>query len=304
VLQWQTLIVIVLPVWPSLSADTLTRLHNMLLEQPHLTVQHVEILAGHFGVDKKHMENFIEWRNGCLQGCHVGQEQQCRPLPPNTSSNDAMDADEADSHSNERAHLPTPAGSISPEPARRKSPALFVQKHHRPNLPSVDTNYGASGGHGVTLLLSPTSAISPHLQSRPLQGPSNMSPTQASPRGQHSPSTKHLTSPPLHEQLSHLEPTNLLPPSSPNLPDVLTEASLSRLGVRQRQPIRSGAPATSLSARQLPSLPPIPTPRTLRDFEEAYAPTYARIERFLRNVERGKLAHIGLTPEMLKKIDA
>ena len=57
-----------------------------------------------------------------------------------------------------------------------------------------------------------------------------------------------------------------------------------------------------------PSKPPqasaSPAPRTLRDFEEAYAPTYARIEQFLRNVERGKYAHIGLTPEMLKETES
>jgi hypothetical protein len=53
---------------------------------------------------------------------------------------------------------------------------------------------------------------------------------------------------------------------------------------------------------QAPADPPLAIPRTLREFEEAYAPTYARIERFLQSVERGHCAHIGLTPEMLKAI--
>jgi hypothetical protein len=47
-----------------------------------------------------------------------------------------------------------------------------------------------------------------------------------------------------------------------------------------------------------------PGPRTLRELEEAYAPTYARIERFFQDVRRGKCAHVGLTPEMLNEIEA
>jgi hypothetical protein len=279
-------------VWPSLSADTLNRVHKMLLEQPHLTVQHLGLLAGHFGVDKKHMKKFIEWRSACL---HDGEELQRRPLPPIDSPNDVKDAEEADTQADRHAHLPTPACSISPEPRHRNPPAFPVQMiHYRPDLPSVDTSYAPFGGHGVALLPSPTSATSPRLQSRPLQGSLNTSPTQADPLGGHLPPINHLSSP-LSYDRSLVKHT---PPS--DVPDVLTgEVALSRHG--DRQPVRSGAPATSLSAHLL-SLPPIPTPCTLREFEEAYAPTSARIERFLRNVERGKFAHIGLTPEMLKKI--
>ena len=43
-------------------------------------------------------------------------------------------------------------------------------------------------------------------------------------------------------------------------------------------------------------------PRTLRELEEAYGPTYARIERFLQDVSRGQYTHVGLTPEMLKEV--
>ncbi|KAH9975574.1 hypothetical protein BGW80DRAFT_106300 [Lactifluus volemus] len=144
-------------MWPSLSADTLARLHNMLLEQPHLTIQHVELLANHFGVDNKHTENFIEWRSACLQGCDVGQERR-RPLPPSASGNDVSAVDEADVH--RRSHLPTPACSTSPEPVHSKSPPLVAHKYYRHHPLSVDTNHVASGGQGVNFPPSPASTIS------------------------------------------------------------------------------------------------------------------------------------------------
>jgi hypothetical protein len=43
-------------------------------------------------------------------------------------------------------------------------------------------------------------------------------------------------------------------------------------------------------------------PHSLSEFEEAYAPAYERIERFLKDVESNKYVHVGLTPEMLKQI--
>ncbi|KAI0250075.1 hypothetical protein BJV78DRAFT_619349 [Lactifluus subvellereus] len=270
----------------------------MLLEQPHLTVQHVELLANHFGVNKKHVEMFIVWRGACLQDCRVGQEHQRRPLPPGASDNDVMDVDEADAQSDGRAHLPTPTGSISPEPVHRKAPAFFV--HHRSINPSaVDTSSGAIGRGEVSWPLSPMSAISPHSPSRPLQGSSNPSQAQLDLRGRHSPTINLLPSPPPHERPSNAKPNQLSRTSPSDLPNVLTEqAGLSKLGPRQL--FRSGAPERSLSAL-LPSLPPIPTPRTLHELDEAYGPTYARVERILQNIERGKFAHIGLTPEVLKK---
>jgi hypothetical protein len=248
------------------------------------------------------MENFIEWRGACLQGCDVGQEQR-RPLPPSASGNDVFDVDEADVHWR-RAHLPTPACSTSPEPLRCKSPPPFAYNYHRHHPPSVDTSYIASGGQGVIFPPSPASTISPHFQSCPLQGSSNMSPTHANLCGRHSPESPRIKHPPttsLHERLFSVKPTQLSSTAPSNPSEVLTEASLSRLGGRKQ--IGSGAPITSLTGRLTSSLLSIPTPRTLREFEKAYAPTYTRIERFLHNVERGKFVHIGLTPDMLKKAE-
>ena len=246
------------------------------------------------------MENFIEWRSACFHGCDVGQEQR-RPLPPSANGNDVFDVDEADVYW-QRAHLPTPACSTSPEPVRCKSPPVFAHKYHRHHLPSVDTNYIASGGQGVKFPPSPASIISPHFQSCALRG--SLSPTHANRCGRHSPESPrviHLPTPSLHERLFSVKPNQLSStlPSDPS--EVLTEASLSRLGGRKQ--IGSGAPITSLSEHLSSSSPSISTPRTLREFDEAYAPTHARIERFLHNVERGKLAHIGLTPDMLKKTE-
>jgi hypothetical protein len=273
----------------------------MLLEQPHLTIQHVELLANHFSVDNKHTENFIEWRSACLQGCDVGQERR-RPLPPSASGNDVSAVDEADVHW--RSHLPTPACSTSPEPVHSKSPPLVAHKYYRHHPLSVDTNHVASGGQGVNLPPSPASTISPHFPSCALQGSSNMSPTHANLRGRHSPEplrVKHLPASSLHERLFSVKLSQLssTPPSDPS--EVLTEPSLSRLGKRKQ--IGSSASIAPLSAHMPSSSPSIPAPRTLREFEEAYAPTHARIERFLHNVERGKFAHIGLTPDMLKKTE-
>lgn len=279
-------------VWPSLSADTLSRLHNMLLEQPHLTVQHVALLASHFSVDKKHVEKFIIWRAACLQNCRVGQEQQLRPLPPSARGNEMMDVDEADAQSDGRPHLPTPAGSISPEPVHCKTPAIFT--FHQSVFPSLDTSFGAIGRREVNWPPSPMSAISPRSQSRPRQGSSNSSQPQLD-----SPTISYLPSPPLHERSSNAtssQPSRTSPSDPPNVPT--KQAGPSKPGLRQ--PVESDAPETSLSAR-LPPLPPIPTPRTLRELDEAYAPTYAKIERILQNVERGKFVHLGLIPEMLRK---
>jgi len=67
------------------------------------------------------------------------------------------------------------------------------------------------------------------------------------------------------------------------------------------QEIRSPGVASAAAVKP-PGATTSAVPRTLRELEEAYAPTYARIERFLEDVGRGKYARVGLTPEMLNEI--
>ncbi|KAI0295292.1 hypothetical protein BC826DRAFT_291938 [Russula brevipes] len=260
-------------LWPSLSADTLHRLHTMLLEQPHLTVQHKELLANHFGVERKHVENFIHWRVACLhtEDGHPSREDVQRghkTLPPILTDEGVTEMNEAtDPH----AHLPTPAGTISPEPVHRRTSFISHADTHSP--PSVDTSPLSPGKYG------------------PLAG------WPPSP----SPGSTHLPSPPPHDQRpSHAKPALVSPPSPPGPQNVPSEDPRpTRQDDRLHALTNAAAPKMPAQA---PAAPPLPIPRTLREFEEAYAPTYARIELFLQRVERGHCAHIGLTPEMLKAI--
>jgi hypothetical protein len=181
-------------VWPSLSADTLRRLHTMLLEQPHPTVQHKELLAIHFGVERKHVENFIQWRVACLhtEDGHPSREdvqQGHKTLPPIVTDEGVMDTKEAtDPH----AHLPTPAGTISPEPVHRRTSFILHADRHSP---SVDT-----------------SPLSPDKF-----GSSGWPPSP-------SPVSTHLPSPPPHDQRpSHAKHAQVSPPSPPGPQNVPSE---------------------------------------------------------------------------------
>ncbi|KAI0300427.1 hypothetical protein B0F90DRAFT_409777 [Multifurca ochricompacta] len=291
-------------MWPSLSADALNRLHNMLLEQPHMTVQHKELLASHFGVDIKHVENFINWRVACLGNTHVGWGHVQQHSSPNATGNDDMDIDQFDAQSDSHAHLPTPVGSISPEPVHGKAPVYHAQMHHRPSLLSVDTNIIPSGS-GVGRLPTPISTVDPCAQCPQLhvmQGSSNTTPSQLVPCDQCRPAANLFPSPPPSERHSHSKspPTSFT--SLGALPNVLTqEAGPSK--PENRQKIRGSEPVTTMRP-PLSSQSPARTPRTLRDLDEAYGSTYTRIERFLQNTRRGQYARIGLTPEMLKDIES
>jgi len=278
----------ILSVWPSLSADTLRRLHTMLLEQPHLTVQHKEILASHFGVERKHMENFLNWRVACLR-------PEDSHLPKELADDDIMDMDEPPEP---QTHLPTPAGSTSPEPLHRKTPLFPSQMHPHPPSP-LDTIPSAPDERVSGWPTSPGSTPKSYLRSPPPHVSPNTSPHQA-----HALAISHLASPP-HDRLCHAKPIQRLPASPsalPNTPSGVADAGrmTSVIGQEKSTPALASAAAPVKPAAADAS----PGPRTLRELEEAYAPTYARIERFLENVRRGKCAHVGLTPEMLNEIEA
>ncbi|KAN0125748.1 hypothetical protein V8E52_000955 [Russula decolorans] len=290
-------------MWPSLSVEILHRLHTMLLEQPHPTAQHKELLAKHFGGEREHVEIFISWRLACLnnEDNDVWRENSRRahkPLPTTAFDDDNMEVDEL---SESQPYLPTPAGSTSPEPVYGMTPFIRAKMGHRE---SIATDPFAPGKHEPNSPISPGAMIeSKSLSHRPSL---HISPN-ATPRQVNSPM---ITSPVSHIQRSPTKPT-LASPLSPsqstrlNAPSAASSPRTSN--TRQEGKSLTGTHASSSAASAGKPSPQAPgpatrTPRTLREFEEAYAPTYARIERFLRDVESNKLAHVGLTPEMLKRI--
>ena len=267
----------------------------MLLEQPQITVQHKELLTKHFDVERKHVENFLNWRLACLsrEDNNVREEDphRAREHPPGTIYDD--DIMDVDKRPEPRPYLHTPASSTSPEPVYSMTPFIREQLHRRP---SVNTNLVASCEHEFGWPTSPRNS-----QSRPqaLHISSNVPPSQAN-----SPVTTYLPSP--TSPRMQLSPTKSIPvsPSSPppststNVPPAVT----GPMTFDTRQEDKSRTHASAARVENPPQAPALRTPRTLRDFEEAYAPTYARIERFLRDVECNKYARVGLTPEMLKQV--
>ena len=283
-------------VWPSLSADTLHRLHTLLLEQPHVTVQHKELLAKHFGVERKHIENFLDWR-ACLHSEENdvrGEDVQGgRENPPGTVFDD--DAMEVDNLPGSRPYLHTPASSTSPEPVYKMTPFIRDQLHRRL---SVNTRLVASGEHESGWPTSPSSITGSKPQLRPHIS-SNATPSQAN-----SPVTAYLPSPTSpHVQLYPMKSTPISPSfPTPSASTNVPSADASPMKSDTRHEDKSRSQARVASVKKPPQAPAPRTPRTLREFEEAYAPTYARIERFLRDVECNKYARVGLTPEMLKQV--
>jgi hypothetical protein len=261
----------------------------MLLEQPHLSVQHKEILARHFGVERKHMENFLNWRVACL---HPGDNHVSRDL----ADNDIMDIDEPPSP---RTHLPTPAGSTSPEPLHRKTPIVRSQMSPQSPLDAISSP-SSSRASGC-----PPSPLAAYTLESYFRSPLGVSPNTTPIHIQaNSVAITHISSSP-HDRLSHAKPIQRIPPSSTALP---TTPSGSGDAGRMTSEIGQENSAPALASVATPIKPAAadasPIPCTLREFEEAYAPTYARIERFLQDVRRGKCAHVGLTPEMLNQIES
>jgi hypothetical protein len=284
----------ILSVWPSLSADTLRRLHSMLLEQPHLTVQHKEILASHFGVERKHMENFLNWRVACLR-------PEDSHLPKELTDDDIMDMDELPEP---QTHLPTPAGSTSPEPLHRKTPLFPSLMHSHPPSP-LDAIPSASGERVSGWPTSPGSTPKSYLQSPPLHVSPNTSPSHQA----NALAITDLASPP-HDRLCHAKPIQRLPASPsalPNAPSGVVDADAGRMtsviGQENSTPALATTGSTAAPVKPAAAADASSGPRTLRELEEAYAPTYARIERFLQAVRRGRCAHVGLTPEILNEIE-
>jgi hypothetical protein len=294
-------------VWPSLSVEISHRLHTLLLEQPHPTAQHKELLAKHFGVEREHVENFLSWRLACLnnEDSDVWREKSQRghkSLPKAAFDDDNMEVDEL---SESQPYLPTPAGSTSPEPVYGMTPFIRAKMGRRESL---DAGSFAPGEYEPNSPISPRSTVESNSLSR---RPSLHISPNATPRQANSPVTTCFPSPVSHIQRSPTKPTlvsPLSPPQStrPNAPSAASSPRTSN--TRREGRNRTGTHASSSAAsigKPYPQAPGLATrtPRTLREFEEAYAPTYARIERFLRDVESNKLAHVGLTPEMLKQID-
>lgn len=267
----------------------------MLLELPHITIQHQEMLASHFGVERKHVETFLNWRvayvrpeNNRVWGEDLQRER--KHLSSTVTDDDIMDVDDP---SEPRVHLPTPAGSTSPEPLPFKTPFVHAQMHHQP---SVDASPSAFVEHGSGGLRSAGFMLGSYLQSpiSPLCGLPSTTPHQTN-----SLATTHLPSP-SHDQLFHAQPIQLLPPSLSRL-SIMPSGNPGRVTSGTGQKNRSRPLASAVPVKP-PQADGPPIPRTLRQFEEAYAPTYARFERFLQDVGRGKCAHVGLTPEMLNEI--
>jgi len=294
-------------VWPSLSVETLHRLHTMLLEQPHPTAQHKELLAKHFGVEREHMENFLSWRLACLNNedndvWRENSQRGYKPLPTTAFDDDNMEVDEL---LDSRSYLPTPASSTSPEPVYGMTPFIRAKMGRRESL---DTGPVAPGEHEPNSPNSPGPMVESYSFSR--RPALHISPN-ATPRQVNSPVTACLPSPVSHIRRSPKKPTLVSPlsPSQSTRPNAPSAASSPRTSNTRRDGrSRTGTHASSSVAsigKPYPQAPGLATrtPRTLREFEEAYAPTYARIERFLRDVESNKLAHVGLTPEMLKQVN-
>lgn len=293
-------------MWPSLSVEILHRLHIMLLEQPRPTAQHRELLAKHFGVEKEHVENFHSWRLAWLnnEDTNVWRENQRKhkSLPNSAFNDDNMEVDEL---LESRPYLPTPAGSTSPEPVYGMTPFIRAKMDRRESL---DAGPFTPGEHEPNSPIIPGPMIeSNSLSHRPSL---HISPN-TTPRKANSPVTTHFPSPISRIQRTPMKPTLVSPlsPSQstrPNAPSEASSPTTSNPGQEGRD--RTGTHPSSSVASVGKSYPQAlglatRTPRTLREFEEAYAPTYARIARFLRDVESNKLAHVGLTPEMLKKVN-
>ena len=267
----------------------------MLLEQPHTTVQHKELLAEHFGVDRKHLDNFLNWRLACLtnEDNDVRGEDlhRARKHPPGTINDD--DIMDVDKRPDPRPYLHTPASSTSPEPVYSMTPFIREQLHRRP---SVNTNLVPSCEHSYGWPSSPRNS---QLRPQALHISSNAPPSQAN-----SPVTAYLPSPTSPRmQLSPTKPIPVSPLSSP--PSASTNVSLavtSPITSYTRQEYESRTHVSVALVGKPPQAPAPRTPRTLREFEEAYAPTYARIEGFFRDVECNKYARVGLTPEMLQQV--
>jgi hypothetical protein len=294
-------------VWPSLSVEILHRLHTLLLEQPHPTAQHKELLAKHFSVEREHVENFLTWRLACLnnEDNDVWRENSQRgrkPLPTTAFDDDNMEVDEL---LESQPYLPTPASSTSPEPVHGMTPFIRAKMDRRESL---DTGHFTPGEREPNSPISPGPMIESNPPSRRPAPP--ISPN-ATPQQANTPMTTSFPSPVSHIQRSPTKPTLASPlsPSQSARPDAPSAPSSS--GTSNTRPegrSRTGTHASGSVAsvgKPSPQAPGPATriPRTLREFEEAYAPTYARIERFLRDVESNKLAHVGLTPEMLKQIN-
>ena len=260
-----------------------------------MTVQHKEVLAMHFGVERKHLENFLNWRLACLNNedndIRGEDHHQARKHPPGTINDD--DIMDVDKRPDPRPYLHTPASSTSPEPVYSMTPFIHEQLRCRP---SVNTNLVASCGHVYGW---PTSISDSQSRPQALRISSNAPPSEAN-----SPMTAYLPSP--TSPRMQLSPTKLIPVSplssppsaSTNVSPAVTSPITS--DTRQEDEIRTHASVAPVG--EPPQAPAPRTPRTLRDFEEAYAPTYARIERFLQDVECNKYAHVGLTPEMLQQV--
>lgn len=292
-------------VWPSLSAKILNRLHTMLREQPHPTAQHKELLAKHFGVEREHVESFLSWRLACLnnENNEVSRETSQRGRKQLSTTAMVDDDMEVDELMELRPYLPTPAGSTSPEPVYGMTPFIRAKMDRRESL---DKDPFAPGEHEPNSPISPGPMIESNSLSRRLALHIPPNATQVD-----SPMATNFPSPVSHIQRPPTKPTLVSPisPSQSTRPNAPSAASQPRTSVT-RQPGRSrtGTHASSSVASagkpspQAPG-PAIRTPRTLCEFEEAYAPTYAGIERFLRAVESNQLTHVGLTPEMLKHSD-
>jgi hypothetical protein len=291
-----------LVVWPSLSAEILHRIHTMLLEQPHPTAQHKELLAKHFGVEREHVETFLSWRIACLnnEDNDVWRKKRenslrgCKQLSK-TPFDDNMEEDEL---LESQPYLPTPAVSTSPEPVYGMTPFIRAKMGRRESL---DTSSFAAGEHEPNSPTTPGPMIESSLSSR--QPALHISPN-ATPAQTNSPVTTYFPSPVSQIQRSPTKPTLVSPsrPTRSNPPSVASSPTTSNTRQEGRRHGSSSVASVEKPSPQAPE-PATRPPRTLREFEEAYAPTYARIERFLRDVESNKLAHIGLTPEMLKQIN-
>ncbi|KAI9511446.1 hypothetical protein F5148DRAFT_323949 [Russula earlei] len=271
-------------MWPSLSKDTLHRLHNMLREQPNLTAQHKDLLANHFCVERRHVENFINWRFWYLhpEGGIPPQDDSLRErrhLPPIVTDYDVMDVDEV---SEPRAHLPTPAASISPEPLHRDTAFFRAQvfptvETSRPTLLRGDLSPPPHSAGSTSSTIESRSGARPppplHITSSP--------PSSPVARTNPLPARTHLPSPPPHEGAfrASAKPTaKKAPPPSPS------SAYHPYANARPPPPDAAAArPPASASASEPP-----PVPRTLREFEDAYSETCARIGLFLQSVERGR----------------
>ena len=270
-------------VWPSLSAEILHRLHTMLLEQPHPTAQHKELLTKHFGVEREHLENFLSWRlayltnedNGVLR---ENSQRGRKPLPTPAFDDDNMEVDEL---LESRSYLPTPASSTSPEPVYGMTPFIRAKMVRRESL---DKGPFDPGEHepGSSIKPGPMTESNPPPRRPALHISPNATPRQAK---------------------SPISPSQSTRPNAPSAASS-PRASNTRQEGRSRTGTRASGSVASVGKpySQTPG-PATRSPRTPREFDEAYAPTYARIERFLRDVESNKLAHVGLTPEMLKQIN-